>query len=34
METTIVYWGHVGLYWDNGKDNEKYYSITGQAPQR
>ena len=22
METTIVYWGYRGLYWDNGKKME------------
>ena len=23
MEATIVYWGYVGLYWDNGKEKWK-----------
>ena len=24
METTIVYWGYIGGYWDNGKENGNY----------
>ena len=28
MQTTIVYWGSIGLM-DNGKENENYYSILG-----
>ena len=27
METTIVYWGILGLYWDNGKQDGNYYSV-------
>ena len=26
METTIVYWGHIG---NNGKENGNYHSILG-----
>ena len=33
METTLVYWGYIGvifgLYWDNGKENGNYSSILG-----
>ena len=29
METTVVYWGYMGLYGDNGKENGNYYSILG-----
>ena len=27
METTVVYWGYMGFYWDNGKENGNYYII-------
>ena len=29
METTIVYWVYIGVYWDSGKENGNYYSILG-----
>ena len=29
METTIVYWGYIGGYWDNEKENGNYHSILG-----
>ena len=30
METTIVYWGKIGIiYRDNGKEIGNYYSILG-----
>ena len=25
METTIVFWGYIGLYKGNGKENRNYY---------
>ena len=25
METTIVYWVYIGVYWDSGKENGSYY---------
>ena len=25
METTTVYWGYLGLFRDNGKENGNYY---------
>ena len=25
METTIIYWGSVDSYWDNGKEHGNYY---------
>ena len=27
METTIVYWGNIGIYWDNGKEDGKYSLV-------
>ena len=39
METTVVYWGYIGImendmettvvYWDNGKSNGNYYRAWG-----
>ena len=29
METTMVEWGILGLYWDNGKENGNYYGRMG-----
>ena len=27
MEATIVYWGCIGLYWDNGRENGNYCRV-------
>ena len=38
METTIIYWGNIGVIWglyrDNGKGNGNYYSILGNFAAR
>ena len=29
MEATVLYWGILGLYWDNGEENGSYYNMLG-----